>query len=759
MTPAEADNAAGNRRRDWRRVRSRLAAWARRHNLARRLAVLLALAALASGVATMLALIPGPTGGSATTVLILLYTDLVLLLLLALLVARRIVRIWMERRRGGAGSRLHGRMVLLFSAVAAAPTIIVVVFSAFFVHLGLESWFSERVRTALEESLAVARAYLEEHQQVIVGDALAMANDINRDGGSLMHAPRLLSKLVATQAALRGLTEAVVFEGNGHVLARSGFSFSIEMSIADVPLWAFERAREGEVAVLTTENDDRVRALVQLGGNFVDTFLYVGRYVDPQVIGHMERTSAAVAEYQRLEGRRSGLEVTFSLIFLMVALLLLLVAIWVGVALATHLARPIVQLIDAAERVRAGDLTARVPERATRDELSLLSRAFNRMASQVDSQRRELIDANRELDERRRFTEAVLAGVTAGVIGLDAEGRIHLPNRSACDLLDTPPEAMVGRPLTEVVPEFAEHLQAVLQRPERQVQAEVRLVRDETVKTLLVRIVAERTEAGVVGHVVTFDDITDLQAAQRKAAWADVARRIAHEIKNPLTPIHLSAERLKRKYLRQVAEDRETFTACTDTIIRQVGDIRRMVDEFSVFARMPAPQMRAEDLRDIVAQTVFLHRTSQPDVRFDAETPEEPVPLLCDGRLLGQALTNVINNAVEAIQARGEAAEKGRVTVRLRREGEHVVLEVMDNGRGLPGELRDRLTEPYVTTRAKGTGLGLAIVKKIVEDHGGDLVLEDRPEGGARVAFVLPGGEGAAQTGMRGASAETGHGA
>ncbi len=740
--------------RDWRRVRSRLAAWARRHGIARRLAVLLALAALASGVATMFALIPGPTGGDATTVMFLLYTDLVLLLLLAVSVARRIVRIWMERRRGGAGSRLHGRMVLLFSAVAAAPTIIVIVFSAFFVHLGLESWFSQRVRTALEESLAVARAYLDEHQQIIVGDVLAMANDLNRDGATLIHAPRLLSNLVATQAALRGLTEAVVFEGNGQVLARSGFSFSIEMSIGEIPIWAFERARQGEVALLSTDNDDRVRALVQLGGNFVDTFLYVGRYVDPKVIGHMERTSAAVAEYQRLEGRRSGLELTFSLIFLMVALLLLLVAIWVGLALATHLARPIVALIDAAERVRAGDLTVRVPEGSSGDEIGLLSRAFNRMASQLDGQRRELIDANRELDERRRFTEAVLGGVSAGVIGLDAEGRVHLPNRSACDLLEMTPEDLVGRPLTEVVPEFADQFSAVRQRPDRQAQAEVKLVRGEAVKTLLVRVVAECTPAGVVGHVVTFDDITDLQSAQRKAAWADVARRIAHEIKNPLTPIQLSAERLKRKYLRQVAEDRETFTACTDTIIRQVGDIRRMVDEFSVFARMPAPQMKNEDVGAVVTQTAFLYRTAHPELTVETTVPEAPVRMVCDARLLGQALTNLMNNAVEAIQARSDPPAKGWIAVRLWHDDKQMVLEVVDNGRGLPAELRGRLTEPYVTTRAKGTGLGLAIVKKIVEDHGGALELDDEPAGGARIAIVVPLADGPAQTQAE-ASAET----
>ncbi|MBW7849167.1 MAG: PAS domain-containing sensor histidine kinase [Rhodospirillales bacterium] len=719
--------------------------WSRRVDLPRKLAVTLAVAAIISGTATYVALTPGPLDSQdPTKVIVLLNIDLILLLLLGAVVARRIALLWTERRSGSAGSKLHGRLVVLFSLVAVTPAILVAVFSALFFNIGVEAWFNERVRTALKESLAVAHAYLEEHQQVIVGDALAMANDLTREGPMLIRNSQRLAQLVATQAAIRSLTEAVVFDTSGRIMARSGFAFSMELSIDQIPIWALERARSGEVAVLTAENDDRVRALVQIAGGFVDTYLYVGRFVDPKVVGHVERTSAAVAEYQRLEGKRSGLEITFSLVFAMVALLLLLVAVWVGLTLATQLAKPIIALIDAAEEVRAGNLAARVSEAGVPDELGLLSRSFNRMTSQLASQRQELIDANRELDERRRFTETVLAGVSAGVIGLDKEGWVTLPNRSACDLLRVDAEEMTGRPLAEIVPEMASLIEAVARRPERQVNGEIKLQRDSRAHILLVRLAAERIDSEVVGYVVTFDDVTELLSAQRKAAWADVARRIAHEIKNPLTPIQLSAERLKRKYLGQITADPDTFVACTDTIIRQVGDIGRMVDEFSDFARMPAPVMRHENLSEIVRQTVFLQRNGYPSVTFKEDVPDEPVHLSCDGRQISQALANLLKNAVEAIEGReGKGLPRGRVAVSLRRTSDQIVVEVEDNGRGLPRELRDRLTEPYVTTRAKGTGLGLAIVKKIVEDHGGNLLLDDIEGAGARVSIIFPASEAA----------------
>ena len=730
---------------DRRRRGLRLLLWARKVGLARKLAFALTFAVVPSVAATFLSMtVSGPGGPDPKTVLSLIGLDLIMLVALAAVIGVRLIGVWRAHRRGSAGSRLHLRFILLFSLVAMTPAIVVSVGSTVFFRYGVESWFSDRVRTALQASLQVARAYLEEHQQIIGGDALAMANDINREGILLSRSPQRFSSFISTQAAIRGLTEALVFEAQGHVLARSGLAFSIESSLDQIPIWALEKARSGEVAVLTNDDDDRVRALVLLQGFFDETFLYVGRFVDPKVIGHMQQTSAAVAEYEHLEGRRLSLERAFSMVFALISLLLLLAAVWVGLSMATGLATPIVRLIDAAEKVRSGDLGARVPEGSSTDEIGSLARAFNRMTGQLSQQRQELIDANRALDERSRFTETVLAGVSAGVIGLDREGRIHLPNRSACELLAVSTERMVGKALIEVAPEFAEALDDMRRRPDRPSQREIRLVRQGRQRTLLVRLAAEHLAGETIGYVVTFDDISELVSAQRTAAWADVARRIAHEIKNPLTPIQLSAERLKRKYLKEIHSDPTTYATLVDTIVRQVGDIGRMVDEFSSFARMPAPQMKAADLAAICREALFLQQNGYPDVMFQAEIPARPVPMRCDARLIGQALTNLLKNAVEAIRAReGEDLPQGRVVLSLAADGGRIRVEVADNGKGLPQEDRDRLTEPYVTTRTKGTGLGLAIVKKIVEDHGGDLHLEDGSAGGAKVALVFPDGDGA----------------
>ena len=457
----------------------------------------------------------------------------------------------------------------------------------------------------------------------------------------------------------------------------------------------------------------------------------------PSVLNHVSRVEDAVEEYQRLEGTRSGLQINFAMMFAVLALLLLLAAVWVGLVFANQLARPISGLIAAAERARGGDLSVRVREGGVGDEIGLLSRAFNRMTSQLESQRGDLIEANRQLDARRLFTEAVLAGVSAGVIGLDAKGRVNLPNRSASVLLGLDMDKLVGRPLGQAVPEMATLLGRVRRLPQGLAQSQIMLRRDGRLRTLLVRITAERDDGEIKGFVVTFDEITELLAAQRKAAWADVARRIAHEIKNPLTPIQLSAERLKRKYLGEITSDPENFEYCTDTIVRQVGDIGRMVDEFSAFARMPAPVMKSEDLGDLIRRAVFLQKSASRDIGYRIELPDAAVHLRCDGRQIGQALTNLLKNATESIESRDPPAARslapGEVRVAVASGRERTVVTIEDNGRGLPAELRDHLTEPYVTTRAKGTGLGLAIVRKIMEDHGGDVALEDRAEGGARV--------------------------
>src|SRR5579864_723070 len=500
-------------------VLRRVGSWAGRLSLHDALPISLAAAALASGIATYLALTGAPPFGPRPgVVLSLLYLDLVLLLLLATLVAKRLVEVWAERRRGLAGSRMQVRLVGLFSLIAVLPTIIVAVFSYLFFSFGVESWFSDKVRTAISESVAVADAYVKEHQQAIRADALAMAADLDRYAASLQLNPQYLAPVLTAQAAMRGLTEAAVLDDKGTMLARTGLVFAL--GFEDVSKEALKRAKEGEVVIMTDDREERVRALVRLS-EFSDLYLYVGRFIEPKVLAHRDQTHLAAAQYERLEGQRSGFQITFAVIYILVAMLFLAAAISIGIHFAAQLADPISRLVGAAERVRAGDLSARVPEGEKDDELVSLSRAFNRMTNQIQSQQRELMEANRQLDERRRFTETVLTGVTAGVIGLDRGGRIHLPNRSASALLGVDLDLLIGQDLAEVAPEMAALLDQAGRHPDRLAQSQVQLVAANSTRTLLVRIAAEGSGDEVVGFVVTFDDITELLSAQRKAAWAN----------------------------------------------------------------------------------------------------------------------------------------------------------------------------------------------------------------------------------------------
>jgi two-component system, NtrC family, nitrogen regulation sensor histidine kinase NtrY len=719
--------------------------WAQNIGLGRKLVILLMIAAFGMALLTFAVLTGwapfGTSQKSVRRVLILLNIDLVLFLILGAIVARRLVQLWMERRRGAVGSRLHIRLVVLFSLVAVTPTIIVSVSSAVFFSLGMQTWFSDRVRTALSESNAVAQAYLKEHQQTIRGDILAMARDVTRLGPVAASDSKRFQRFVATQGAIRALSEVVVFDSSGRALARwneIGFSLFDE----PVPVGALDRARQGETVILKAEAEDRVRALVKLEP-YVDVFLYVTRFIDHRVLGHIDRTRSAVREYEELEGERSSIEITFAMVFIFVALMLLLSAIWVGLTFATRLARPISELVNAAEQMRSGDLTARVDEGRDADEVGTLSRAFNRMAEQLNAQRDHLVEANRQLDDRRHFMETVLAGVSSGVIGLDGIGRIKVVNSAAADLSSTKAEEAIGRRLDEMVPESADLLSEALSSRSQPVNGQIILSDGTQRQTVMVRISPQGGTDDDQGYVVTFDDITELLSAQRKAAWSDVARRIAHEIKNPLTPIQLAAERLRRKYEQEITTDRETFVNCTDTIIRQVGDIGRLVDEFSAFARMPAPIIKPEDIVKLTRNSTILFENAHRNISFFSDFGAKSVLISCDARQVGQALTNLLQNAVDAIEGRRASGlrvdEPGLIEINIVAKEDLATVSVRDNGKGLPDdERRDRLTEPYVTTREKGTGLGLAIVRKIMEDHGGDLKLTDHPDGGAVVSLIFP---------------------
>ena len=711
-----------------RRVRRSAFSW---QNI---VAALLVLASIASGFATYAALneVP-PFGNDPDTVIWLLTLDLVLLLSLVALVARRIVALWSGRKRGLAGSHLHVRLVYIFSFMAAVPAIIMTVAFVFFFYYGVQAWFSQRVQTAVNESQEVAEAYLEEHKQVIRADTLAMANDLDRQAGYFMANEAALNNAVQTQSILRNLSEALVFDSSGRVLARSNLTFSLEFE--EIPSFAMRQAEEGEVALMTGANEDRVRALIKLG-NFFDAYLFVGRMVDPNVLGHVTATRQASQDYQDLQMRSSRLQIMVTMIFTMIGLLLMFAAIWFGFVLARQLVAPISDLITTSDRVRAGDLAARVSEFGTIEEFDYLARSFNRMTKQVEEQQNALIEANRQMDRRRRFTETVLAGVTSGVIGLDSKGKITLANTMAAKLLGLEQGKMVGKKIGAFVKEFEALLKEAHKRPRKIAQAEIPVSQDdgERHSIFFVRIAIERIEDEEVGAIITFDDITDLQSAQRKAAWSDVARRIAHEIKNPLTPIHLSAERLKRKYLKEIESDPDTFSQCTDTIIKHVEDIGRMVDEFSSFARMPEPVMVLQSLNGCVKEILALRTHSHEGVTVTLSGADDlDYMVRFDAQQVRQALNNLIQNAVDSVEARMARDEEqgvkniepGKVEVFMMQPNDHdVFIGVSDNGLGLPkGETASSLTEPYVTHKLKGTGLGLAIVKKIMEDHNGEAVI------------------------------------
>lgn len=715
----------------------------RRASKSRFVAILIGLALLGSlgmTIAVMADFAPQPA--TVATIITLLNVDIGLSVALAAVLARRIIMAWMERQFGSAGSKLHFRMVLSFSLVAVLPAILVASFAGVFLSFGIEAWFGDRVRTAVDESRDVAQLYLREHQQNIRADALAMANDINREAANLRQSPRMLADFITTQALFRELPEAVIVNSGGGVIAQSGLSFSLLFDFTtDNILRQMLQSRPGEVQIISNPDDERVRAGVKLDA-FVDGYLLVGRFVDTSVLDHISRTRGAAAQYAEIQASRERLQIRFLAVFAAIALLLFLTAAWVGWTLANRLAAPIGKLIDAAERVGLGDLTATVHDvRGEAGEVGTLIRAFNRMTAQIDNQQRGLIEANRQLDERRRFTETVLTGVSAGVIGLDADGRIHLVNRSASDLLGSDLAARRAERLEDVVPEMADLLEQAKMSPHRAYSGEIVVTRSGRQRNLVASIAAERQEdSSIVGFVITCDDVTELLSAQRKAAWADVARRIAHEIKNPLTPIQLAAERLKRRYRNEITSDPETFTICTDTIVRQVEEIGRMVDEFSAFARMPRPDLKEIDLRDLIRQALFLERNRSPDIDYSESLPEVAVPVRCDRQQIGRALTNILKNAAESIEGHREknpSAGKGRIALKLTVDGGGPRVEIVDNGGGFPPALLDRITEPYVTTRERGTGLGLAIAKKIMEDHNGELMLGNNATEGATVVLMF----------------------
>ena len=655
----------------------------------------------------------------------LLVGNLVPVMALLVLIARRIAKGRAAQSLGGGRGRLHVRLVALFSVIASVPTLLVVIFASLLFQYTVEFWFSERARVVLVNADRVAQTYVEEHKTRIANEIVPMAGDL-RDALSRVsiYDPRF-SEFFAQQVAYRLLVEAAIIEvgEDGRLRLMAGANLdkrplSRRLRPELMPLRGDPRPR------LAVDGRNRVEAVVALQPHL---YLYISRHIDPVVLMQVARARNALSDYNAMVERSRSLQLRFNATLILVTLLIVAGVIWIALALADRIVRPLGELVDAAKRVAGGDLAVRVAVPKRQDEISTLANTFNRMTRRLEEQNRALTTANTQLDSRRALTEAVLAGVSAGVIAIDRKRHVTLLNMPARAMLGTRDE-VVGKGLSEVAPELDDLVNSATG------EAVIQLSGSDDPRTLAVTTARTRN-----GHVLTFDDITQQLADQRRAAWADVARRIAHEIKNPLTPIQLAAERLQRRYGRDLAADDGTFEKLTGTIVRQVADLRRMVDEFSSFARMPKPVFRDESLVDVVRQAVFLHEVAHPEIRFSFSGPNEPVVLACDRRQLGQAFTNILKNAIEAIEEKISqfgGDPQGEIAVKLEHGGNRICVTVSDNGIGLPAD-RERLTEPYITTRVRGTGLGLAIVKNILEEHHASISFADRAGGGTVVTIMF----------------------
>lgn len=669
-------------------------------------------------------------------VMVLVLATLLLLTTLGFIVLRDAYGLWQRTRKNLTGTRLQRRIFTMFCVVSMVPTLIVTAFSVLFFNVGVNSWFDKQVSSTLASSLSIAHAYIAEHKSSIRNQAFGVADSMQEQFQLLTLNVPAYEQALNMEIGRRGLSEAIVFSRE-RVLARSALSFSLMFE--RLPEVVLARVNTQGIAVIS-QDDDKIQGVVRIS-TFPNIYLLVTRTVDPKVIAHMKAANTSAAYYNQLQADMNSMQLQFLIAFCMLALLMLFASIWAGMRLAVRIIGPIAALNQASERVRAGDYSIRVPEGPAHDEVGHLARTFNRMTTQIENQRRDLLEANRVVDERRRFSETVLAGVSAGVLALNHDQNITLSNRRARGLLQLEgAESLHGMRLTDILPELGELLARVRSKPDKPASADVVITQASgNAITLHVRITAERNEDEVEGYVVTLDDITPLVQAQRSAAWSDVARRVAHEIKNPLTPIMLSTERLKKKFGEEITSDPEAYFRYIDTISRHVRDIGTIVEEFVNFARMPSAKLEPQALEPLVRKVVFSESTAHPDIRYHLDATDRTVQILCDEAMLSQALLNLLKNAAESLEVAASNGAKASIDITVKLDEDDVVLRVHDNGPGFPIDKLSSLTEPYVTTRAKGTGLGLAIVKKSIEEHRGTLeLMNDEHDGGALVVIRFP---------------------
>lgn len=701
----------------------------------RYLPLILSILSVVFGVITYVVFSSTEPGEKSTQVLPFVYTDLVLLLLLAVVIAKRLVDLSSERRQNIAGSKLQSQIILLFGFVSVIPAIFVALFAAFFFNISIQSWFGKPVKSAIEQAREVAEAYMVEHKRSISNDARAIVLNLRPYVPAMVDNSDAFSQALNAEAALRGLGEVLVFNGDKQVIARSFLTFSLEFE--KVLIEHFEKARNEELVIIPNDKGDRVRALIKLDP-ITDTYLYIGKFVDNKVLNYVNQTKGAVADYNRLEAEKTDLQITFVLFFFLIAILLLLGAIWLGMTLSSFLVTPIKSLITASEAVSSGNLSVQVSvEENANDEISRLAIAFNTMTKRLHEQQQELISANNQIDRRRQIIETIISKISAGVIGLDQSQKAHLLNERACELLYIDSEDIIDKKIAQFSPEFGELVNKALETIDTPINEQISITKRGIKRILQTCVVVEKNGKKITGFIITFDDITDLISAQRKAAWSDVARRIAHEIKNPLTPIQLSAERLKRRYSQQITNDQETFQSCIDTIIRQVTHIGKLVGEFSAFARMPDPVMLEQSFDAMCHEIIIFHSQAHPEISFNFKV-DQPIKWVFDEQQFSQVLNNLLQNSINALRENEIKNSYITLILFIDTETKNLILIIEDNGPGFPEENKARLIEPYVTLRTKGTGLGLAIVAKIVQDHRGTLELSNNPSGGAKLVITLP---------------------
>ena len=691
----------------------------------------LVFASILSAIATYVAMTPSENSNKFL-ILILLNLDLILLISLILVVTKRLVNIWSRKKSGQLGAQLHSRVVVMFSFLAAAPAVIMAIFGAVFFTVGIDNWFSLQVKNALNKSISVSDAYLLQSQNQIGADSVDIAAVLNNlaifGKNQILDVKEEndLNKILNTLAYERNFAELIIFNKNGKIIAENKTAFLFKTT-SRIRLLELSKSSNKTAINFTEDPNVKIVSAVTPINLLAEYFVYISRFKDLRVIEDINDVRKAVNNYRGVETKKEGLHITFTMIFIVVAILLMFVAILMGLNFANGLVTPITNLANAAERVSSGDLKVRVPKIDTKDEISDLSNIFNKMTEQLETQRSELINANDELENRIRFTETVLTGVSAGVLGLDSNGNIFLPNKSALKLLNLDINKIMGKNISDVIPEMSKLFNLIKKNKESILKEEVELIKNGKKLTLLTTISLEKKYNKVIGYVITFDDMTEFFQVQRVAAWSDVARRIAHEIKNPLTPIQLAAERLKRKYKTHIKLEPDVFITCINTIVRQVDGMRKMVNEFSTFARMPAPIFEKTDLNYLVKELASISMLSNENIIVEIEVPKRKLYAIVDANQIRQALLNIVSNAIYSINELSKLGKKNRnkLQIKLSKNKLEYNISVIDTGAGLPKNISDDLTAPYVTSKKDGTGLGLAIVKKIMEDHQGTLELKN----------------------------------